>query len=63
MFGRRTQKTSDEDLDKRLPKGDYTQTRPVTIYTDGLERKNFYMSAATGTNAFSRTNGITTPFD
>ena len=58
-FGRRSQKTTDEELAMRLPKGDYTQTRPVTIYTEALERKNFYMSAATGPNPFARTSGFT----
>lgn len=58
-FGKRTQKTTDEELLKRIPKGDYTQTKPVTIYTEALERKNFYMSAATGTNPFAKTSGFT----
>jgi hypothetical protein len=33
----------------------------VTIYTEALERKNFYMSAATGPNPFSVTRGLTQP--
>jgi len=33
----------------------------VTIYTEGLERKNFYMSASTGPNPFSITRGLTQP--
>lgn len=32
---------------------------PVTIYTEALERKNFNMSAATGTNPFAKTSGFT----
>lgn len=34
---------------------------PVTIYTEGLERKNNYMSASTGPNPFARTSGMTQP--
>ena len=45
----------------RIPVGDYTQTRPVTIYTEALERKNTYMTAATGPNPFSVTRGFTQP--
>lgn len=48
---------------QRLPQGDYTQTQPVTVYTDALERKNTYMSAATGPNPFSRTSGFTQPLN
>jgi hypothetical protein len=62
-YGKRSQKTTDEELAMRLPKGDYTQTRPVTIYTEALERKNFYMSAATGGNPFARTSGFTQPLN
>ena len=46
-----------------MPKGDYTQTKPVTIYSEALERKNFYMSAATGTNPFAKTSGFTQPLN
>ena len=56
---RRTQKATDDELRARVPQGDYTQTRPVSIYTEALERKNTYMSAATGPNPFSRTSGFT----
>lgn len=62
-FGKRAPKTTDEELAMRLPQGDYTQTRPVTIYTEHLERKNFYMSAATGGNPFARTSGLTQPYN
>lgn len=34
---------------------------PVTIYTEALERKNVYMTAATGMNPFSVTRGMTQP--
>jgi hypothetical protein len=62
-FGKRAPKTTDEELAMRLPQGDYTQTRPITIYTEALERKNFYMSAATGPNPFAKTSGFTQPFN
>ena len=58
---RRTQKTTDEELQQRVPQGDYTKTTPVTIYTEALERKNFYGSAATGPNPFGITRGFTQP--
>ena len=35
----------------------------MTIYTEALERKNTYMSAATGPNPFSRTSGFTQPLN
>jgi hypothetical protein len=56
---RRTQHLTDEELRAKVPTGDYTQTMPVTIYTEGLERKNNYMSASTGPNPFARTSGMT----
>lgn len=46
-------------LQERLPKGHYTVTEPVTFYTQHLERKNFYMSAATGVNPFARSSAMT----
>jgi hypothetical protein len=58
---RRTQLSTDEELRDRVPAGDYTQQRPVTIYTEALERKNTYMSAACGPNPFARTSGMTQP--
>ena len=58
---RRTQLAADSELAARVPQGDYTQTRPVTIYTEALERKNTYMSASTGPNPFSKTSGFTQP--
>ena len=60
---RRGAKYTDEELRARVPCGDYTQTRPVTIYTEALERKNTYMSAATGPNPFAVTRGFTQPLD
>jgi hypothetical protein len=58
---RRTQKSTDDELKDRVPQGDYTKTTPVTIYTEALERKNFYGSASTGPNAFGITRGMTQP--
>lgn len=46
-------------LQEMLPKGHYTVTEPVTFYTQHLERKNFYMSAATGPNPFAKSSGMT----
>ena len=60
---RRTTKATDAELRQRIPQGDYTQTRPVTIYTEALERKNTYMSAATGPNPFARSSGFTQPLN
>ena len=62
MF-RRTAKATDNELRNRIPQGDYTQARPVTIYTEALERKNTYMSAATGPNPFARSSGMTQPLN
>ena len=62
-FANRTQKATDQELYARIPKGDYTQTQPVTIYTEALERKNFYMSAATGANPLAKTSGFTQPLN
>lgn len=60
---RRTQQATDDELRQRIPQGDYTQARPVTIYTEALERKNTYMSAATGPNPFARSSGFTQPLN
>ena len=60
---RRTQKATDAELLTRIPQGDYTQARPVTIYTEALERKNTYMSAATGPNPFAKSSGFTQPLN
>ena len=38
-------------------------TRPVTIYTEALENKNFPMSAHTGPNPFAKTSGFTQPLN
>lgn len=32
-YGRRTAKQPDAEIWQKVPKGDYTQTQPVTIYT------------------------------
>jgi len=58
---RRTQKYSDEELRSRIPQGEYHKTTPVSIYTEALERKNFYGSASTGSNPFAITRGFTQP--
>jgi len=60
---RRTAKATDEELRQRIPQGDYTQARPVTIYTEALERKNTYMSASTGPNPFAKSSGFTQPLN
>jgi len=60
---RRTAKATDNELRARIPQGDYTQARPVTIYTEALERKNTYMSASTGPNPFARSSGFTQPLN
>lgn len=60
---RRTQNFTDEELRAKVPAGDYTQSNPVTIYTEALERKNHYMSASTGPNPFARTSGVTQPMN
>ena len=38
-FGRRLQKQPDSEIWQKVPKGDYTQTQPITIYTQALESK------------------------
>lgn len=58
-LGRKRQKRPDEELWQQVPKGNYAQTRPVTLWTHNLENKNYYMSAGTGVNPFGRTNGMT----
>lgn len=60
---RRLQKTTDDDLWDRIPKGDYTQQQPVTFYTHYLDRQNFYQSACVGQNPFARTSGYTQTAD
>jgi hypothetical protein len=58
---RRTQKQTDGELRERLPTGTYDKQTPVTFYTEHLERKNVYMSASTGPQAFGITRGFTQP--
>lgn len=60
---RRTQKATDAELRQRLPQGDYTVQKPVSVYTEGMERKNFQCSASTGPNPFARTSGFTQPLN
>jgi len=58
-LGARLPKTSVEELKKNLPKGHYAAVQPVTFYTQHLENKNFYMSAATGPNPFAKSSAMT----
>ena len=44
-----------------MPQGDYTQTTPITLYTESLQNKGVMMSATIGANAFSKTSGMTQP--
>lgn len=60
---RRLQKCSDDAIYNRIPKGDYTQAQPVTFWTHAQDRKNYYMSAAIGSNPFARTSGFTQTAD
>jgi hypothetical protein len=48
-----------DELLKKMPKGDYTETHPVTFYSEHLHNKNYYMSAGTGNNPFAKTSGFT----
>ena len=60
-FGRRTQKATDEELKRDIPEGDFSQTMPVTVYTDALRTKAVMMTASTGPNPFAKTSGFTQP--
>ena len=60
---RRLQRATDDELGQRVPKGDYTTQVPVTHWTHNLQRKNYYMSAATGPNPFGKSCGMTLPPD
>ena len=60
---RRGQKATDEELSERVPKGDYSQQQPVTMWTHQLDRKNFQCSAGVGANPFARTSGFTQTAD
>ena len=57
------QKQKDFELRARVPKGDFHVTKPVTIYTEALERKNFAMSCSTGPNPFAKSSGFTQPLN
>ena len=57
----RTQKQSDQRIESQVPRGDYTQTQPVTIYTESLKNKAVMMSANIGANPMSKTSGMTQP--
>jgi len=54
-------KSTKKELKQSIPKGSYTETAPVTFYTEHLHRKNYYMSAGLGANPFARTCGMTQP--
>ena len=58
-LGQRLPKTNIEELKDKLPKGHYSAVQPVTFYTQHLERRNFYMSAATGPNPFAKCSALT----
>jgi hypothetical protein len=60
---RRMPKNDDEELQKRIPKGDYHQQQPITYWTHMQDRKHYWMSAAVGSNPFARTSGFTQPAD
>ena len=48
-----------KELKGKLPRGHYTETQPITFYTEHLDRKSFYKSASIGLNPFARTSGFT----
>ncbi len=50
-----------ETLHAKVPKGNYTETQPITFYTEHLDRKNYYKSASVGLNPFAKTSGFTQP--
>lgn len=60
-YGRRTQTKSDAELRREIPEGDYSQTMPVTVYTEALRTKAVMMTASTGPNPFAKTSGFTQP--
>ena len=64
MHGTTNHSSSEEQfkaLHSKLPKGNYTETQPITFYTEHLERKNYYQSASIGLNPFAKTSGFTQP--
>lgn len=60
-FYKRTAKEEANSLQQNIPKGRYDQQQPVTFYTEGLEKKHYYMTAGTGVNPFAKTHGFTQP--
>lgn len=60
-FGRRSQFITDDELKRQIPAGDYTQTHPITIYTEALKNKHVIMSATVGPNPFAKSSGFTQP--
>ncbi len=60
-LGARPQKVTDDELRAQIPNGDYTQTQPVTLYTEALKNKADMMSAGVGPNPFAKTSGLTQP--
>ena len=58
-LGKRLPKSDLQKLEDQIPKGHYTATQPITFYTQHLERKNYYMSGATGGNPFGKSSGVT----
>jgi len=49
------------EMHGKITKGNYTESQPITFYTEHLERKNFYQSASIGLNPFARTCAFTQP--
>lgn len=60
-YGRRTQTKTDAELRREIPEGDFSQTMPVTVYTEALRTKAVMMTASTGPNPFAKTSGFTQP--
>ncbi len=58
-LGPRLPKTGIEELKAQIPKGHYAAIQPVTFYTQHLEKKNYYMSAAAGPNPFAKSSAMT----
>ena len=59
----RGQKQPDEELKAKLPGGTYDSQQPTTYWTTHLQRKNYYQSAAVGSNPFAKTSGLTQTAD
>jgi len=49
---------TDDELKKQIPSGDYTQTQPITLYTEALKNKHVIMSSTVGPNPFAKSSGF-----